>query len=130
MNKILLILFLSLSFNCFSQSQTEMNLEAGSEFDKAETEMNRIYQQILTEYKKDIVFVENLKKSQRIWIEFRDAEMEMKFPKRERGYYGSVLPLCRAIYLKKLTEKRTESLNVWLLGIVEGDACNGSVKTN
>jgi len=107
-----------------------MNKEAGSEYNKAENEMNRIYQQILTEYKMDDVFVENLKKSQRIWIEFRDAELEMKYPKRERSYYGNTLPLCNAIYLKKLTDKRTKTLKIWLIGIEEGDNCNGSVKTN
>jgi hypothetical protein len=30
--------------------------------------------------------------------------------------------------LKELTEERIKKLNIWLVGIPEGDACNGSVK--
>ena len=128
MKTILVILSLIFGFSCFSQSQTEMNITAGNEYKKADDELNKIYLQILTEYKLDTTFIDNLKTSQNIWIKFRDAELEMKFPSRERGYYGSIHSTCTAYYLRDLTEKRTETLRLWLNGFIERDACNGSIK--
>lgn len=105
-----------------------MNKEAYAEFNKSDKTLNEIYKTILSEYKSDTIFVENLKKSQRLWIKFRDAEMEMKFPNYADKIYRSIHPTCRAFYLKKLTDKRIETLKEWVSGIEEGDACNGSVK--
>ena len=75
-------------------------------------------------------YIKNLKVAQRIWIQFRDAEMKAKYPEREAGYYGSIHPMCWSIYLKELTEDRINKLQVWLTGTSEGDSCNGSVKIN
>ncbi len=72
--------------------------------------------------------MENLKKSQRIWIQIRDAEMEMKYPNYPEKIYGSIHPTCKAFYLIELTENRIKTLNIWVSGMEEGDACNGSVK--
>lgn len=55
--------------------------------------------------------------------------MKSKYPDREEGYYGSIHPMCWILYLTELTEERTKKLKTWLLGIEEGDVCNGSVKT-
>ena len=77
----------------------------------------------------DTVFIKNLKASQRIWITFRDAELKVKYPDREPGYYGSIHPVCVASYLEKLTRERINTLRVWIQELEEGDACNGSVKT-
>ncbi|WP_417289917.1 lysozyme inhibitor LprI family protein [Corallibacter sp.] len=130
MKNILAFIILTLTFNCFSQTQTEMNQEAYDLFHEADKELNNVYNKILTTYKSDSIFIENLKKSQRIWIKFRDSELEMKYPNYKASYYGSSHPMCRAFYLKELTEERTKKLKVWLNGIEEGDMCSGSVKTN
>lgn len=130
MNKIILLLLLTFSINCFSQTQAEMNQQAYASYNKADKKLNTVYQKILVKYKTDKLFVANLKKSQRIWISFRDAEMDMKYPNYPNQNYGSIHPTCRAVYLTELTESRIKTLNVWLNGIKEGDACSGSVKTN
>ena len=130
MNKIILLLLLTFSINCFSQTQAEMNQQAYASYNKADKKLNTVYQKILVKYKTDKLFVANLKKSQRIWISFRDAEMDMKYPSYPNQNYGSIHPTCRAVYLTELTEMRIKTLNVWLNGIKEGDACSGSVKTN
>lgn len=127
-NLIIITLFLTSSIFCFGQTQLEINTEAFNNYKKADAKLNQVYSQILKEYKSDLVFVTNLKNSQRLWIQFRDAEMKAKFPEREDGYYGSILPMCWDLYLKELTEERIKKLNIWLVGIQEGDACNGSVK--
>ena len=114
---------------CYSQSQSDMNVKASNNFQKAEAELNTVYKKILKEYKSDTAFIINLKKAQQIWIQFRNAEMNAKFPNKESGYYGSVLPLCWNFYKQELTEERIKKLKIWLTGIEEGDACSGSVKT-
>jgi uncharacterized protein YecT (DUF1311 family) len=108
-----------------------MHKEASEEYKKSDFELNNVYQKILTEYKSDSAFINQLKKTQRIWITYRDSELEMKFPaKNKQAEYGSVYPMCVSLYLKKLTEERIEKLRIWLNGIEEGDLCSGSVKTN
>lgn len=128
MKNLLTFIILTLSFSCLSQTQAEMNKEAYAEFNKSDKTLNEIYKTILSEYKSDTIFVQNLKKSQRLWIQFREAEMEMKFPNYADKTYGSIHPTCRAFYLKELTDKRIKTLKEWVSGTEEGDACNGSVK--
>jgi uncharacterized protein YecT (DUF1311 family) len=113
--------------NSFGQSQGEMNNEEYRNYKKAESELNTVYQRIIREYNTDPEFVNNLKAAQRLWIQFRDAELKARYP--DKGQYGSVLPMCRYIFLTQLTEERINTLKVWLEGIPEGDVCSGSVKT-
>lgn len=122
--------FLFLVIAGYSQTQGEMNIDANESFKKVDKELNDTYKRILTEYKSDTVFIKNLKASQRIWISFRDAEMKVKYPKREPGYYGSIQPFCEISYLEKLTKDRINILKIWITETPEGDACSGSVKIN
>ena len=50
MNKIFLLLLLTFSINCFSQTQAEMNQKAYDIYDKADKKLNTVYQQILIKY--------------------------------------------------------------------------------
>lgn len=127
MKKITFLFLLFFGLNSFSQTQLETDEVAYNNYYKADRELNIIYQQILKEYKSDAEFIKNLKKAQKIWITFRDAEMLAKFPKREPGYYGSIQPTCWSNYLQELTEERTKRLKIWLTGIEEGSMCSGSV---
>jgi len=107
----------------------EMNQTENDKYTKADEELNRVYQQILIDYKNDSTFIEKLKISQRLWIKFRDSELEMKFPEpNKRLYYGSMYPMCAAGYLTELTEQRTERLKKWLEPTLDGEGCNGSIK--
>lgn len=129
MKHFLSILVIITMFSCSAQTQLQQNEETAKTFEDADRELNKVYQQILTDYKADKVFTDNLKASQRIWIQFRDSEMKMKFPDRPAGHYGSIQPMCGSDYKAKLTTERTEKLKIWLEGTEEGDACSGSVKT-
>ena len=129
MTKIIFSIFFSLIINLsFAQTQADLNQEAQKKYKKAEVEINYVYQQVLKEYSSDPVFIKNIRTAQRLWIQFRDAEMKAKFPERSAGYYGSVQPLCWSAYLTELTEERIAKLKIWLTGIEEGDVCAGSVK--
>ncbi len=122
-----LICILTFSIS-FGQTQTDMNQDEFATYKKAEKEINTVYQKILKEYSSDTEFIKNLKTAQRLWIQFRDAEVKAKYPNRTQGYYGSVYPMCVSIYMTQLTNDRIKALRVWLTGIEEGDACSGSVK--
>jgi uncharacterized protein YecT (DUF1311 family) len=127
--KYLMIILIGLIYSTgFAQTQTEMNKEENNSYVNADKELNEVYQKILSEYRSDTMFIKNLKASQRIWITFRDAELKMMYPDRESGYYGSIHPMCISSYLEQLTRERIKTLKVWLEGIEEDDACNGSVK--
>ncbi len=105
-----------------------MNGEAYARYKKADKRLNQTYLAILNQYRHDTLFIRNLKKSQRIWLQLRDADLQMKYPPYESGYYGTMHPMCEADELTVLTEARTRRLRVWLTGIPEGDGCIGSVK--
>ena len=80
MKNFISILILILNLSCFSQSQHEMHVEANGLYKQTDEELNLVYQKILFEYQADSIFIDRLKKAQKIWIEFRDAELEMKYP--------------------------------------------------
>jgi len=112
-----------------AQTQYELNMEAKKKYEASDRELNEVYSKVLKEYKTDTSFIKNLKKAQRLWVQLRDAEMKVKFPDREPGYYGSVQPMCWSLYKEELTRERLNTLKVWLDGIEEGDVCSGTVKT-
>jgi len=112
---------------CFAQTQSEMNRDADLAFNKADKELNLVYKKILKDYSQDKLFIKNFKNAQRIWIQFRDAEMLAKYPLTNTNEYGSAHPMCWAMYLTELTNERITKLKVWANGNEEGDICNGSL---
>lgn len=128
MKKILILSLLAVNFSLFAQSQSELNDTALADYKKADLELNIVYKKIISEYKSDTAFIANLKKAQKIWITFRDVEMLAKYPERERGYYGSIFPVCWNNYLTELTIERTTKLKIWLNKADEGNICAGSVQ--
>lgn len=130
MKHLLLILLVSFNF-CFSQTQSEMNQNANSDYMKADKELNAVYNTILKEYKSDKKFLTKLKTAQKAWIAFRDAEMNAMFPEENKQLeYGSIFPMCWSMAATELTKERTRKLKIWVNGIEEGNVCSGSVKTN
>ena len=127
MKYILSLVFCFFCFFGFSQTQAELNTMQYDSYKKTDKKLNEVYQAILKAYKSDTEFIKNLRTSQRIWITFRDAEVKVKYPDREDGYYGSIHPLCVSLYLEELTLDRISTLNLWLKGSEEGDACSGSI---
>jgi uncharacterized protein YecT (DUF1311 family) len=112
----------------FCQTQLEMNEAEHQKYLKADKELNQVYKQILSEYRSDTAFIQSLKTSQRLWVQFRDAEMKMMYPDREPSYYGSIHPMCWAIYKTELTNDRIKKLRKWLNGQEEGDSCSPSIR--
>jgi uncharacterized protein YecT (DUF1311 family) len=117
---IVFLLFINLGF---SQTLREMEKEAHKELQMATTELNEVYQKILSDYKSDTAFIRNLKTAERNWINYRDSEVNLMLP----DFYGSYV-LCSLSVVKKFTLDRSETLKQWTKGIEEGDVCTGSRK--
>ena len=119
---VMIMLFIAPNF---AQSQTAMN-KAYSDFKRADAELNVVYQKILKSYSRETIFIKKFRNAQRLWIQLRDAELAAKYP--NRGTYGSVAPICESIYRETLTKDRIKFLNIWIIGIQEGEVCLGSVR--
>lgn len=111
----------------FSQTQSELNDEASGAYKQADQKLNEVYQKILKLYSKNALFIKNMKAAQKLWIQFRDAQLAMLYPERSQGYYGSDLPLCQENYLAQLTNARVKELEEWLKPPSEGDVCSGTI---
>jgi uncharacterized protein YecT (DUF1311 family) len=113
-----------------AQSQGAMTACAAQSLSAADKELNQVYQQVLSKYAKDTVFVGKLKTAQKAWLAFRDAELAARFPDNDKSNYGSVYPMCADGELEAMTRKRTEELRAWLKGTQEGDVCAGSYQSH
>lgn len=83
-----------------------MNAEARAEFERADAELNKIYEALLTKLP-DAESKEKLKQSQRAWLAFRDAEAAFAAD-HERG--GSMAPTIRYETITELTQERIKQL--------------------
>lgn len=127
MKKVLIILLLCLvSTYSFAQSQWDMTMESDRAYKKADKELGIVYKKILTKYAKNASFIKALGESQRLWIKFRLAEINLRFPGDGRGY-GSVYPMCVNLIAEEITKKRTAELKKWLKTYEDGDVCLGSL---
>jgi uncharacterized protein YecT (DUF1311 family) len=108
----------------FSQCQMELEISAGESYQRTHRSMKKLYFEILHEYRNDTIFVQNLKKSQHIWLYYRNAMVKARYPD---PIESNVIYLCIFLYLEELTQDRIKALMVWKKGIKEGDVCAGSV---
>jgi len=82
-----------------AQSQVEMNRQAAKDFHKADAELNSTYAALMAKLP-DAESKRKLKKSQRAWIAFRDAEAVFAADQL-RG--GSMAPTIRYETMAELT---------------------------
>lgn len=123
----LMLLFLVFAVN--AQSQREMTTKACNSSNKAENKMNRIYEQILQEYKEDTVFVEKFKKSQDAWLVYREAQIEAISPTRSEILRGSAYPMCNCMLEEYYISQRIKEFQPWIEGVECCDVCGESYKT-
>jgi uncharacterized protein YecT (DUF1311 family) len=91
------------------QDQHTMNRCAHEDFQKADAELNKVYQQLLP--KLETAHKEKLKIAQRAWVTFRDAHCESEAFSFEGG---SMQPLIRSSCLAAVTRDRTKQLQATL----------------
>jgi uncharacterized protein YecT (DUF1311 family) len=123
------ITVVSVSGSALSQTQRASNEDACAGFKQADALLNKNYNQILKQYRKDAAFLRKLKIAQRAWVAYRNAQVEALYPEPDkRTAYGSIYPTCRCLALAKVTTLRAEDLRRWIDGAEEGDTCSGSIK--
>ena len=93
-----------------AQTQAAMNAQARSEFLQAAAELNRTYEALLTKLP-DAEGKEKLKKAQRAWLAFRDAEAAFAADKVRAG---SMAPTLRYETITELTRQRIKQLETGL----------------
>ncbi|MCC8462000.1 MAG: lysozyme inhibitor LprI family protein [Rickettsia endosymbiont of Ecitomorpha arachnoides] len=109
-----------------AMTQGDMNYCAGEEYKKVDKKLNQIYKEILKHISDEQEKVNLLKKSQNLWIKYRDADCEF----RSSGVYGgSVYPMILLMCLTEKTEERIKEFEV-MLKCEEGDlSCPFIIKT-
>ncbi|MDO6804047.1 lysozyme inhibitor LprI family protein [Wenyingzhuangia sp. 1_MG-2023] len=130
MKKIILIFILVFLNNvkAFSQKNLTKNERESYEylnFKKIDIELNKTYNEILKEYHDDKKFIENLIESQKMWLKFREIELDLLFPDYPKGTTSDT---CRPWYLKVLTKRRLEHLKIWIEKETNENYCIGSIK--
>ena len=93
-----------------AQTQAGMNAQARADFDRADAEVNKTYETLLTKLP-DAEGKEKLKESQRGWLAFRDAEAAFAAD-QARG--GSMAPTIRYEVMAELTQQRIKQLKARL----------------
>lgn len=116
--------------DCMDRAQTQADMadcanQGGNA--AADRELNEVYRKVLVAHAKDAAFIAKLKTAQRAWIAFRDAELEARFPARDKqAEYGSSYSMCADGALESMTRQRIKELRAWLEPVAEGEVCAGS----
>ena len=97
---IVLLLF-CFSTVSFAQTQAEMNAKANAQYAKADKELNKVYNQLMSMLTKSDKTL--LIQSEKDWVKFRDSHCKFV-----AGQYdgGSMQPLVRATCLEEVTRQR------------------------
>ena len=101
------------------QSQTDLNICAGTQLANADADLNAAWRQVMARLAGQPLAIAKLKAAQRLWIQLRDADMDAQFPLAEdedpRIQYGSIYPMEFALAKARLTRERTRYLREnWL----------------
>jgi uncharacterized protein YecT (DUF1311 family)/sugar lactone lactonase YvrE len=108
-----------------AQTQADMNAQARAEFKRADTELNKTYQALLTKLP-DAESKQKLKKTQRAWITSRDAEAAHAADEA-RG--GSMAATIRYETMTEVTQQRIKQLKTRLAGDASPNEKGGSTPT-
>jgi len=94
-------------------NQLEMNVCAGDDFKKSDKELNKTYQSVIEKEVDNTLFISKLRRAQKAWIAFRDAELEAEFACAEadvRLCWGSMYPMSYSYRKAELTRERNKHL--------------------
>ena len=102
------------AFECNpSGNQGQMNQCAEDEWKEADKALNKTYEALIKKAKGNQLYIMKLRKSQRLWIRFRDAELDMIFPcdhEDRQRCWGSMVGMLYPRAKKELTLERTHRL--------------------
>lgn len=101
----ILLLMVCVAMKLSAQTQREINDDAYNNYEKADAELNLVYQQLMK--KLDTNEKALLTKAQKNWLEFRDAHCEFEAEENEGG---SMQPMVWAMCLEDITKTRINDL--------------------
>ena len=99
-----------------------------TEAKKADTELNKVYQEVLKTYKKDPKGLAKIKAAEKAWIAFRDAYLESFYNVDEIGS-ANTLSTCQCQLETRLIQERIAQLKFFLDPDNSGDVCSPNWKT-
>ena len=94
-----------------------MNRCAYEAFQKADKELNKVYNELRSKNKKDKLYLKHLKASQKLWLKFLDAELNAIYTcedENKRMCFGSMYPLMFNSTKTELTQDRIKQLKRYL----------------
>lgn len=97
-------------------TQIEMNVCAAEDYQKADKKLNETWKKLMVKFKNDKTATTNLKKAQKAWVAFRDADIEAMFScaSGDRVCWGSMESMLRSGELQAMTEARTKRLQHYI----------------
>jgi len=93
-----------------AKSRAEVYACAADEAKRDDTELNRVYKQLLLKIEKDAVAVSKVKAFERSWIAYRDSYIAAMYPAENKAEYGSSYPTEVCLIGARLTRQQTEAL--------------------
>ena len=83
-----------------------MNACASDEAARVDSELNQVYHKLLSQAASQPEAAAKIKAAQRAWIAYRDANMEVMYPAKDKqAEYGSIYPMEADLLLAKLTQR-------------------------
>ena len=109
-------------------SQTELNSQEIDNATYSREVLDSVYNAVILEYKDQLTFISNFKKSQKLWERYMEAQLLARFPEDDSTRDGSCFSMCYSLYQQELFKERIKTINEWLTGFPQGQICGGSVK--
>ncbi len=126
--KIILFIFLDVLLALFPIYSLPVEAqEMKNKVQLASEELNCIIQNINSIYADDKKILERLELAQNAWIEYRDLNLNAKYPLDE-SVYSWTYYYCRNAENLRMINNRIKELQVWIEGVPEGDVCRGKVQ--
>jgi uncharacterized protein YecT (DUF1311 family) len=121
-------LLIALQAQPHAQTQTELNADACAALSQAEQKMRETYSRVVERMRDDHVFVAKLGRAQEAWNAYVDASLDAIYPAEDkRSEYGTMFPMCSCRRAMSYVQDRIKQLEVWLVGVEQGETCTGSV---
>lgn len=99
--------------NCFKTAMTQYAMDAcaNEEAQRAEEQLNKTYQQLMTLAKKDPIAITKIEKAEAIWISYRNAYIDAMYPANDKqAEYGTMFPMEVDLLEAQLTNEQTKAL--------------------
>lgn len=97
-------------YAAYGQTQFDMDMDSYHDFQKADKQLNTVYQQLIKRYSDsdDVITRRKIVAAERAWVAYRDAEANMEASAEGEG--GSIYPMLVNEFATSITEERIKTL--------------------